>query len=732
MQSTSEAYKVGMRKTIRNRSYMRFVLGLINNDAQGAAALDSDVTYYSDPEAAISGDEVKQEYAAFDGLGAPLSASLVFLPKESEDTGIPFGGAFSTALVQASVPITWEFVFGGARLAIKGLTIDFGRIYPVDFTVSDDTGITVTVAGNDNSVWVTDQAWHEAGKITLTVIKMSQEGSRLGMRSILFGYGFRFETKDIFETSFNSRLSPISEEVPSFDFSISVKNHGGQFDVDNPDSALNFLQIGQECEVYYGYAVGDSIEWIPGTSVLLDSWSADREKAEFKASDILSHSNGIYGKGLYRLTTLYDLAEDVCSDAGLENYWIDPYLETVSVVNPMPAVSHPEALQIIANAARSILSLTRSGAVMIRSSFDPDVTGVSDAVEPYASAAAVVGESELSSVASFEPGFSVLDGSRIFRGDSIVAGYVSEDAADSSGTYQDAPTLTIQLEAAMQYTGFQIEFDRIYPDELQCTTYFDNVQVESFTVLPDGEMVTVSRELKTFDRLDITAVNGTPYTRVHINRVLLGDTISHHMIYRDMTDSPSGSTDDAVSRVDVVRTIYQAGPEEELVSDAVTVYPGDGIRTFSLSDPATDISVSVTGGIAEVLQTGAYQVVISAEVAVATELTVTITGKKLMASEQIASKKISDVGVVKSWSNPLISDYQHAADVAEWLADYYAGTTIYEVSYRGDPAFDVGDSIYQQISAGEIPVKIYEHKLSFNGALSGTLKTRRIINVDNT
>lgn len=729
MQGTSEAYRKSMRKTIREKSYMRFVLGLINNDAQGAAALDSPVTYFSDASAVIDGEEIRQEYAMLDGGGAPLDGTLAFLPREG--SAAPFAGVFSQEL-SGDAPITWTFVFGGAHLAVKGLTIEFGRLYPVDFTVEDDTGVTVEVQGNDSPSWVTDQAWPSAGWLRITVTRMSRQGARLSMKSILFGYGFRFETKEIFESSFNGVLSPISESVPSFDFSISVKNHGRRFDVDNPESALNYLQIGQECEIYYGYELGAATEWINGTKVLLDSWSADGEKAEFRASDVLAHLTGEYSRGRYGETTLYDLAEDVLTDAGVKEYWVDPYLKTVNISNPMPVMPYPQALQIIANAGRSILTLTRNGAVMIRSSFNPDVAASDNGAEPYAQTAAVTEEGVQQSVASFEPGFTILDGSRIFPGEGKVAGYVSSAVADGGGSYAKKPVLVLELESAMQYIGFSIEFDQIYPREITCSTYLQGTAIESFTVLPDQVHLNISRELKTFDRMEIEARDSGPYTRVHIKSVCFGDSISHHMVYQDMTDVPHGSTDTAVSAISVIRTSYRKKERKELLSDTVTVYPDDGIRAFAFSKPAMELSVAAEGAEIEVLYAGAYEAVISVKVEAETSVTVVITGCELEAVEQAVIRKIADAGIKKTWGNPLISAYSHAADVAEWLGDYYAGTTVYEVPYRGDPAFDVGDSIYQQIPSGEIPVRVYEHKLNFNGALSGMLKTRRIVNVDGT
>lgn len=52
------------------------------------------------------------------------------------------------------------------------------------------------------------------------------------------------------------------------------------------------------------------------------------------------------------------MALEVLESAGITDereYYIDPYLKKIIVYNPLPVVSHAEALQIIANAGRCAL-----------------------------------------------------------------------------------------------------------------------------------------------------------------------------------------------------------------------------------------------------------------------------------------------------------------------------------------------------------------------------------------
>ena len=119
-----------------------------------------------------------------------------------------------------------------------------------------------------------------------------------------------------------------------------------------------------------------------GTSLALKSWSADDTEMDFQASDCFDGMDSTYYRGQYHPNgmSLYDIAVDVLTDAQVDyrNYWIDPYLKDVLVVNPMPVVMHKEALQLIANAGRCILYQDRAGRIILKSSFVPDMSAASD------------------------------------------------------------------------------------------------------------------------------------------------------------------------------------------------------------------------------------------------------------------------------------------------------------------------------------------------------------------
>ena len=86
----------------------------------------------------------------------------------------------------------------------------------------------------------------------------------------------------------------------------------------------------------------------------------------------------------------------VFQDAGIDSrtYWIDPYLKNVRIDNPMPAVAHKEALQLIANAGRCILYQDRSQKIFLKSSFLPDMAASSENETYFSNVSSVLDGSE--------------------------------------------------------------------------------------------------------------------------------------------------------------------------------------------------------------------------------------------------------------------------------------------------------------------------------------------------
>ena len=71
--------------------------------------------------------------------------------------------------------------------------------------------------------------------------------------------------------------------------------------MDNPNSAINYLETGQEMQIHYGYQLPDSdeIEWIIGNNLLCSEWESDDYTATIRCQDIFRNMDSEFYKGIY-------------------------------------------------------------------------------------------------------------------------------------------------------------------------------------------------------------------------------------------------------------------------------------------------------------------------------------------------------------------------------------------------------------------------------------------------
>ena len=123
-------------------------------------------------------------------------------------------------------------------------------------------------------------------------------------------------------------------------------------------SFVAFLEEQQDVEFEFGRKLDDgSIYRIPGGKLNLNSWSSNDTQAKFTAVGYMDYSNATFNKGQYypEGISLFDLAVQVCEDAGYKEYMIDTYLRKIKTHNPLPVEKHKNLLQLIANASMGTL-----------------------------------------------------------------------------------------------------------------------------------------------------------------------------------------------------------------------------------------------------------------------------------------------------------------------------------------------------------------------------------------
>lgn len=737
MQACSQAYKAEMKKEYRNHSYMRVTIGLINQEAQASAFIPepTNYTYYSNLKWPLDNYSVSELYATCDEDYSTVNGSMYFLPRHRQDVVLNAG--IVTEELTGSILIRFPIQYD-----IKGLTIDFGKAYPVDFTIESDNN-TVEIIGNADGHFVTEEIFNAATFLRFTPSVMVNGRSRFRIHQLTMGIGIYFDNKKIRSASKKEHISPISEELPTIDFNLTVENKDRAYDVENSESTVNFLEPGQEISVLYGQELDDgTVEWLPGATVSLKEWSADDEEMSFSASDRFDGMNATYHKGLYRESgiSLYDLATDVFDDAGVDHrtYWLDPYLKDVLVKNPMPVVTHKEALQIIANAGRCILYQDRNGDIFLKSSFIPDMVANSDNETYFSHAGAVLNGADKADYAMPVRNYSDARPTQYFLPRQaeetayLDTGYISEETADENGLFSENPTITIVLEAAFKCFGLTMEFGRNHPEQMIFHTYYNDELQESYNVTVLEALSVISHEFPEFDRLVLEFTRGYPNNRIVLNHISFGESTDYALEYgHELTKTPKGTQVEKTRELQVLRTLYNSAEAEmkELAKENITFTAADNQYTFYFSNPSYGFTCTITepadGQKAAIVESSSYYATVEVTGAEG-ELEIAVNGHEYAVSQAKISRQMNPTGKLETWENPLVSEVKHAVDLADWIGDYMKADREYALTYRGEPRIDANDIVFlENRYVSDLLLRIYDHTLNFNGALSGSMKARR-------
>ena len=735
MYQTSQEYKESMKRPVRNQSYMKIQLGLINQEAQQTAGLSDTNKYndFSDAESIFNQHTVRR-YATYESNFWKANGISFFLPEKKSD--YRKDGITSTNLFGESFHV--KFVFGCGKSDIKGLTIKFGRNYPTKFTIVTDNATSFEYE-NTEELFKSDDVFENTESIELVITEMNVPNSRVRIDYIIFGLGLEYDDEWISEASSNTTLSAINEDLPESEFKVTLCNDNQLFNVDNPSSDINFLESGQKVNVMMGYMLDDgNIEWIKMHSLYVSEWSADDSSATITAVDILKYLDEKYYKGIYYEDgiSLYDLAVLVLTDAGLneDEYYIDSYMKKVYVHNPLPNVTHKEALQIIANAGRCIMDYDRNGKIRIRVAFKPTYDTTSNGETYFSNAPTIDNLTEKNQYATCEQNFWKADGKKLFvpTDHHQDTGYISASISDENGKFDANPMLTRTLEAKYKAYGIMINFSGNLPKKIVIRTYADDVLNNTLTITSGIEQATeINCDFPEYDRLEIEFPETEPNSRIHIDYLSLGAETSYSLEYDDLYSTPVGTQLEKIKNVKVSRSLYsKSATKEDLTSETIT-YSGEN-QIYYLNDPCYGYSVAISnaksGQIAKIVSSGAYYVEVAfSGVKTGENIEVSITGYKYNVATSYYSQPVHNRGTEKEWKNPLISFDDHCQEVAKWLADYFAPGIEYELDYRGEPAIDCGDVIGQENKYDpDLKTIVEQSQITFkSGVLGGGLRTRR-------
>lgn len=739
MQSASKEYKNMMKSPMRNRGYISVYIGVVNLEAQKRATVSdsrNSFAYISNEIKPFNNYKIERVYATCEENFSHVDGTMLFPPRKKEDV------SYNQGIVTEGLLQSLYVCFNFTDLDIKGLTIDFGEYYPTDFTIENDGGIH---AYNDNNLskWRTEDVFMGTSYFKITPLKMVNGQGRLRINNFMCGIANVFTGQEVLNYSFKDYVSPISDSIPSQDMTLEVDNQNLYYSVDNPESALGFMEIGQEIKSSIAYDVDGhgNIEMIDGTTSYLKTWTADDKKAKFTGTDVFDNINTTYNLGEYRPNgiSLYDLALDVLIDAKIDirEYFVDPYLKKVIVYNPMPVIKHREALQMIANAGRCVLLQNRKKQIQIKSSFLPDMVASANNQTAFSHIENILIDDRKDAYAMGSQDFSVVDGSLFFlpRGQSnLNTGYISESICDENGIFSVNPKITIVLEAGYVSFGLLIRFRNVPTRKFTIITYFDAVQVESISFENTELEWLTDREFKEFDKMEVVFTQGSPNSRIAIDNILIGDITDYTITgaFDLQNSTPVGNKNEKIKSISVQKTVYSKSKEEikELKSEEVILDPVNNTHTIMFSNPSYGIIPIIEENAVitcEVVDSRSYFVKIKFNrITTETVIKLVVKGFEYVKTESFVTRQHGTRGVEKQWKNPLISTNELANDLEEWLAEYFLGDIEYSLNYRGDPRVDANDLFYLELKDREnCMIRGYENNFKFNGAFSGSMKARR-------
>lgn len=703
--------------------------GIVNKEAQNnATVLKKGLAPYSSPDLIFKKSTNLVDFATLEQDWLKVDGSM-FFPPNSTYNNLKTGAVSENTVDENGVELTVNL--NVPAVDIKGLTINFGANYPVDFDILTDTEQILEVRGNTQSEFKTEEVFSGITQIKLFVKNMRKTNQRLRIYSMLMGYGLVFTNDDVIDSSMNTYVSPICEDLPQIDFEVKLKNYDRYFNVDNPKSAIHFIETGQEMEISYGYQLpnSDEIEWVKGQKLLCSEWDSDDTSATIRCQDVLRNLDKEYEQSECFFYA-YDELEKILKYSEISDYYIDPLLRKIHFNVPIPRVSCKEALQIIANASRCTVSISRDNEVVIETNYIPPLkVGNYSRTKPYSKINILDGSEKVEYV-TLAQDYTKLDEKMLFpprdSKNALNTGYVTNDISNSVGYFKAflSPYIEIVQEETAERHGLTLEFGSTLPDGIQI-----NADDKKIDYLCDEEIEkkTIVQEIPHFKTLRLEfEKTKVPHNRIVLNNLSFSGVTNFFITKNDMTSYPIAIKKELVKRLEVV-IHNNTGIEKGVTAIEKEIEVTEGqIEKFYVDEPFYDFKVEDTDNDKyEITDKSSWFVTVKYKKS--GKYTVRIKGDKKLYETKIISRDINSKGITVTWDNPIVGVYKEAEEFADWLADYYKNNIEYEYDTRGNPELDPLDIIYQENDfIKDMQVQIYDYTLNFNQAFSGKITARRI------
>lgn len=751
MQNRSRLYKKMMRSDLRDTATAEIYVGAVNQKAQSAARVMTPLWKYAGiQDSLFIKNEPVRRYFAWEEKTNRLDGTMLFVPENEIET-VYNNGIVTESVSTRESPQAVLFSFGAACMDIKGLTIEFGRSYPLTFEVETDTGITEYE--NTSGSFVTEDVFLHTSYIKITSRDMSCGRTRLHIEKILFGIGIVFTgQKEIINLTIKEKVHPISLDLPTLDLSFTVDNLDRYFNANADNSIINFLEKGQPVKVHFRQTLEDgSEETVTGANVMLDSWVDKTSQAEFTATDRLWQMDGIYEDGIYRKEGIpaYELLQDVFIKARTpaDDYFIDPYLQKITLHNPLPKETYANCLLLIANACRCVMRQDREMKITIKASFVPELSVTAGEGIGISQAEKLLEQADVTEYFDWQQAYNRIDGKMFWNPEeesANYAGYVSRAISDGKGDFQEPPYVVLRAEAAFTFYHLVITFGEVHPKEASIYCYRNGLKTEHFEVDIFEKILIINHSFIEVDEVRIEFTKAAPFNRVSIQSVSVAETTDFVLERENMLSEPATERQDRIKEIIATRAVYTC-PEamSSLFSDHLTVSAEK--TTFKLEFNEASVPVSIVTTITgedenagdavvdysgEILQYSNWycRICFKNPPEKPVKVKLEVMGYVYKVANPQYVHQVNDTGVIPDvLENPLIDTEELASHYAEWCADYYAARAEYTLpQYMGDPVLEANDLAYYEDENNQRQlIRVHTMQLKFDGSYNDSSCTGR-------
>ena len=277
MQNVTQEYKDSMKSLFRDRGYIRVTFDGANMQAQNNGSISGDHISRSDSSEVFNNGLDNYVCATLENNFTRVDGSMYFPTSNLEKAFI------GNMLIENGDDYVFTISFGGISVDIDTIVFNFGDNYPLNFTITDDSGNSYQFENTTGRIFEINQDFSGVTELNFTIHEMKSSGSRFRLYSIRFDKGFEYQNDMVSNSSLDSSISPIGENLPQMNFSVDLINKDHCFDPDNPRTILAQFSTSTEVKVYYGYQLSDHIEWLKAAKLFVERWESNQNIATIYA-----------------------------------------------------------------------------------------------------------------------------------------------------------------------------------------------------------------------------------------------------------------------------------------------------------------------------------------------------------------------------------------------------------------------------------------------------------------